>query len=72
MNITINVKKSAFNDIYYPHLTDYSKRYEVYYGGSGSGKSVFVCQKLLLKSIRESRKILVVRKFATTLKDSVF
>ena len=72
MNITINVKKSAFNDIYYPHLTDYSKRYEVYYGGSGSGKSVFVCQKLLLKSIKESRKVLVVRKFATTLKDSVF
>lgn len=72
MNITINVKKSAFNDIYYPHLTDYSKRYEVYYGGSGSGKSVFVCQKLLLKSIKEIRKVLVVRKFATTLKDSVF
>lgn len=72
MNITINVKKSAFNDIYYPHLTDYENRYEVYYGGAGSGKSVFVCQKLLLKAIKEKRKVLVIRKYATTLKDSVF
>lgn len=72
MNITINVKRSAFNDIYYPHLTDYTNRYEVYYGGAGSGKSVFVCQKLLLKAIREKRKILIIRKYATTLKDSVF
>lgn len=72
MNITINVKKSAFNDIYYPHLTDYENRYEVYYGGAGSGKSVFVCQKLLLKAIKEKRKVLVIRKVATTLKDSVF
>lgn len=72
MNITINVKRNAFNDIYYPHLTDYEKRYEVYYGGAGSGKSVFVAQKLLLKAIREKRKVLVIRKYATTLKDSVF
>ena len=72
MNIVINVKKSAFNDIYYPHLTDYANRYEVYYGGAGSGKSVFVCQKLLLKAIKEKRKVLVIRKVATTLKDSVF
>lgn len=72
MNITINVKKSAFNDIYYPHLTDYEKRYELYYGGSGSGKSVFVCQKLLLKAISSKRKVLIIRKVANTLKDSVF
>lgn len=72
MNITINVKRSAFNDIYYPHLTDYTNRYEVYYGGAGSGKSVFVAQKLLLKSIKEKRKVLVIRKVAATLKDSVF
>lgn len=31
--INLTIKKSIFNDIYYPHLLDYSKRYEVYYGG---------------------------------------
>lgn len=70
--INLNIHKSAFNDVYFPHLTDYSKRYECYYGGAGSGKSVFICQKLLVKACKKKRKILVIRKFATTLKDSVF
>lgn len=30
------IKKNVFNDKYYPLLFDYSKRYEVYYGGAGS------------------------------------
>lgn len=71
-NINLNIKKSIFNDTYFPHLQDYSKRYEIYYGGAGSGKSVFLTQKLLIKSMARRRKVLVIRKFATTLKDSVF
>ena len=71
-NINLSLKRSLFNDIYYPYLLDYSKRYEVYYGGAGSGKSVFIAQKLLIKACREKRKILVIRKYGTTLKDSVF
>lgn len=70
--IILNLKKSLFNDVYYPHLLDYSRRYEVYYGGAGSGKSVFICQKLLVKACRSKRKILIIRKYGTTLKDSVF
>ena len=53
-------------------LLDYSKRYEVYYGGAGSGKSVFIAQKLLIKAINKKRRILIIRKVGTTLKDSVF
>lgn len=68
----LNLKKSLFNDVYYPHLLDYSRRYEVYYGGAGSGKSVFICQKLLVKACRSKRKVLIIRKYGTTLKDSVF
>lgn len=68
----LNLKKSLFNDVYYSHLLDYSKRYEVYYGGAGSGKSVFICQKLLVKACRSKRKVLIIRKYGTTLKDSVF
>ncbi|OSA98115.1 UNVERIFIED_ORG: terminase [Clostridium botulinum] len=62
-----------FNEAYYPYLKQYNKRFEVYYGGAGSGKSVFVTQKLLLKYLSmENRKCLVVRKVNATLKDSVF
>jgi phage terminase large subunit len=72
MAIQLNIKKSVFNEVYYPLLLDYSKIYEVYYGGAGSGKSVFIAQKLLVKAIRQKRKVLVIRKYGTTLKDSVF
>ena len=70
--ITLNIDKTVFNDVYFPHLLDYKRRYEVYYGGAGSGKSVFVCQKLIVKACNSKRKILVIRKYGTTLKDSVF
>lgn len=68
----IIVKKNIFNDIYLPHLTDYSKRYEIYYGGAGSGKSFFVAQKLVYKALSERRKILVLRKVGRTTKNSTF
>lgn len=70
--IKLNLKKSLFNEAYFPHLLDYSNRYEVYYGGAGSGKSVFVAQKLVIKACSRKRKVLVIRKVGTTLKDSVF
>ena len=70
--IHLKIDKSAFNDVYFPLLFDYSRRYEVYYGGAGSGKSVFIAQKLLVKAITKKRKILIIRKYGTTLKDSVF
>ena len=34
--INLKLSKSIFNEAYYPLLFDYSKRYEVYYGGAGS------------------------------------
>lgn len=70
--IVLNLKKALFNECYWPHLQDYSRRYEVYYGGAGSGKSVFITQKLLLKALNRKRKVLIIRKYGTTLKDSVF
>ena len=71
-NINLNLKKKIFNDVYFPYLRDYNNRYEVYYGGAGSGKSVFLAQKLVIKACSSKRKVLVIRKYATTLKDSVF
>ena len=72
--IRLKINRNTFNDAYYPYLFDYKRRYEIYYGGAGSGKSVFIAQKLLIKLIhnREKRKALIIRKYGTTLKDSVF
>lgn len=72
MNIRLNINRKIFNKVYLPYLEDYKHRYEVYFGGAGSGKSVFVAQKLLIKACKSKRKVLVIRKVGTTLKDSVF
>lgn len=56
-----------------PYLTQYDKRFEIYYGGAGSGKSVFLTQKLIYKYLKyPNRKCLVIRKVQNTIKDSVF
>ena len=64
--------KEIFNDVYLSSLDDYSKRYEIYYGGAGSGKSGFVAQKLVKKALTDRRKILVLRKVDKTTKNSTF
>ncbi len=60
------------NKAYLPYLFSYKNRIEVYYGGAGSGKSIFVAQKLVLKALKSKRKILVIRKVARTQKESCF
>lgn len=62
-----------FNDAFYPYLKDYSHRFEVYYGGAGSGKSHFIAQKIIAKAlVMEGRKVLIMRKVGATIKDSVW
>ena len=70
MEIKLNIKKKVFNDIYFPYLRDYSHKYEVYYGGSGSGKSYFIAQKLLIKALTDKRDVLVIRKVGVSQKES--
>jgi len=60
------------NKAYRPYLKS-TNRYEIFYGGSGSGKSHFVAQKMVLNHIREAgRKTLVVRKVGRTIRHSCF
>ena len=40
--------------------------------GAGSGKSVYISQKLIIKAIKYKRKVLVCRRTGTTLKDTVY
>lgn len=48
-------------------------RYMVLMGGGGSGKSVFITQKIILRMLTEkNHRFLVLRKVAKTLRESVF
>ena len=72
--IQIRVDKDCFNEKFYPHLFDYSKRWNVYMGSAGSGKSHFIAQKLIIKALndKEGRRILVCRKTANTIRETVW
>lgn len=71
-SINLHIKKSIFLPCFQPYIEDYSSRYNVYYGGRGSGKTVFVLTKLLIKGLKEKRMILLMRKETNKLKDSVW
>lgn len=43
----------------------------VFYGGTGSGKSVFVMQFLLIKTISEGANVLILRKWGEVVRESV-
>lgn len=50
-----------------------TSRYEIVYGGAGSGKSHAIAEKTIFRlSTEQGHKILVVRKVAATLKNSVW
>ncbi len=62
--------RSAFNAAYLPYLTA-SQRVQIFYGGAGSGKSVFLAARALLDAMT-GRNTLVVRQVARTLRASCF
>lgn len=70
--IQLNISKDVFLPCYRPYIYDYSKRYNVYYGGRGSGKTRFVLDKLVIKGLKEKRTILLMRKVYRKCKDSVW
>lgn len=40
--------------------------------GAGSGKSVYISQKLIIKSLRDVRRVLICRRTGSTIKDTVY
>ena len=72
MAINLTLKKSLFIPKFYPYLFDYSKRWEFLCGSAGSGKSYFIVQKIIARCTREKIKVLVCRRYATTLRNSCF
>lgn len=72
MPITLNLKKSQFTPKFFPLLLDYSHRWEVYMGSAGSAKSYFITQKLIVRACREPIKILVCRRYGSTIRNTCF
>lgn len=69
----LDIKKSAFNETFYPLLKDYTHRWEVYLGSAGSGKSHFITQKLIIKALSyRGIRLLVCRRYGTTIRQTVF
>lgn len=71
-DICFHISPKAFNEAYIPTLYD-TRRYLIFYGGAGSGKSYFIAQRYIVK-ILESKmcNILVVRAYANTNKISTY
>lgn len=72
MGIRLNIGPKLVLPVYRPYLEDYQYRYNVYYGGRGSGKTRFIFDKLVLKGLREKRTILLMRKTTANCKYSVW
>ncbi len=64
------VPAHAFNACYIKHLTA-PQRYQIFFGGAGSGKSVFVADRCMLDALC-GRSTLVVRQVARTLRNSCY
>lgn len=60
-----------FNEVYLPLLED-KKRYNILFGGAGSGKSVFEAQREIIHNINLGTNLLAIRKVAKTNRDSNF
>lgn len=75
VEINLQINPRFFNETYLPYLYTQPKgksRIMAFYGGAGSGKSVFVVQNTILKGLASKRRVLVVRKIGNTIRDSIF
>ena len=68
----LNIHARTFSAKFLPLLNDYSHRWEIYKGSAGSGKSHFITQKIIIKALREKRRVMICRRYGTTMRNSVF
>lgn len=66
MNVNIRI-----NPAYFPYLHD-TRRTQIFYGGSSSGKSYFLAQRIILDLLQGERNYLIIRNVMATIRLSVF
>lgn len=69
--INVNIDTAVFNDVYVPYLNCMA-RTQIYFGGSSSGKSVFLAQRDVYDILGGGRNFLICRMIARTIRGSVF
>ncbi len=69
--VKLNVSTNIFNKVYIPYLQD-DTPIQIFYGGSSSGKSVFLAQRTVLDLMKGGRNYLVIRNVAKTIRGSVY
>lgn len=66
----IEIDTSVFNTAYIHYLSEYAF-YQIYFGGSSSGKSVFLAQRDIYDILKGGRNFLICRQIGRTLRGSV-
>lgn len=70
MAINLEINPDIFNPIYLKHQLNNNNRYQIYFGGSSSGKSFSLAQRTVLDVFKGNRNYLIVRNVQSTLKRS--
>lgn len=65
------INDGVYNPVYLPHLSNMS-RTQIFFGGSSSGKSVFLAQRTVEDVMAGGRNYLICRQVGRTLRGSVF
>ncbi len=69
--INLNINSKVFNTIYLKHQLKNDNRYQIYFGGSSSGKSFSLAQRTVLDIAKGDRNYLIVRNVQSTIRRSV-
>lgn len=67
----VEIQDDVYNPVYLPHLHNMA-RTQIFYGGSSSGKSVFLAQRAVEDVMAGGRNYLICRQVGRTLRGSVF
>jgi phage terminase large subunit len=68
---TVRIHDAVYNSVYLPYLDDFT-RTQIFFGGSGSGKSVFLAQRAIFDLMHGGRNYLICRQVGRTIRGSVF
>lgn len=70
--INLKLSKKIFNPIYLKHAIQNQNSRQVYFGGSSSGKSFFLAQRVILDILTTSRNYLICRETLNSLRKSTW
>lgn len=71
MAVRVHINPEIYNPVYLPYL-NLGTRVQVFYGGSSSGKSFFLAQRVVKDILSGGHNYLITRQVSATLRSSVF